>query len=273
MIKGMTGFGAAEISVGKIKGGIEIKSQNHRYFDIVYYLPPGMSSLENGIRDTANREIERGRIMVSVKITDRPLQDIRFNKDAVQEYLRYTKILKKEFNLNGDLRPSDLIRLPGVIETREVVLEAEEIWPAVKKALDVALKSLMAMRNREGKALAKDMGAILRRMLMRIKKIDSRTKAILREKKKALPKDEFLSIQKGNDISEELTRLTHYIQEFKMHLQASGGVGKKLDFVAQEMQRETNTIGSKVQDREVSNSVIALKSKIEKLREQAQNVE
>ncbi len=273
MIKGMTGFGAADISFGKIKGGIEIKSQNHRYFDIVYYLPPGMSSFENGIRDTANRDLERGRVMVSLKITDRPLQNITFNKEAVQEYLRYSRILKKDFNLSGDLDIADLIRLPGVVEAREIVLEPDTMWPAVKKALETALKSLMAMRAREGKALAKDMNDILRRMVLQIKKIDSRTKAILREKKKILPEDEFLSIQKGNDISEELTRLSHYIDEFKMHLRASGAVGKKLDFVAQEMQRETNTIGSKVQDREVSNSVIALKSKIEKLREQAQNVE
>ncbi len=273
MLKGMTGFGAADISFGKIKGGVEIKSQNHRYFDIVYYLPPGMSSFENGIRETLNRQIERGRIMVSIKITDKPLQSIRFNKEAVGEYLRYSKTLKNDFNLTGQLSIADLIRLPGVVEAREVILEPDALWPIVKKALDVALKSLMAMRVREGKALAKDMNDVLKRMVLQIKKIDTRTKTILKEKKKSLPEDEFLSIQKGNDIAEELTRLTHYISEFKMHLQTNGGVGKKLDFVAQEMQRETNTIGSKVQDREVSNAVIALKSEIEKLREQAQNVE
>ncbi|MCC6758616.1 MAG: YicC family protein [Candidatus Omnitrophica bacterium] len=273
MIKGMTGFGSADISFGKIKGGIEIKSQNHRYFDIVYYLPPGMSALEGLVRDFVNGQLERGRIMVSLKITDKPLQNISFNKDAVREYLRYTKILKTDFDLSGELKVSDLIRLPGVVEAREVVLEADEIWPAVKKGLDVALKSLVAMRVREGKALSKDMADILKRMTAEIKKIDARTKAILRDKKKTLSKEEFLSLQKGNDISEELTRLAHYIEEFKKHLQASGGVGKKLDFVAQEMQRETNTIGSKVQDRDVSNAVIALKSKIEKLREQAQNIE
>ena len=95
----MTGFGAAEISVGKIKGSVEIKSQNHRYFDVVYYLPPGLSSLENEIRLAVNKQIERGRIAVSVKITERPTQHISFNKDAVKEYLRYEKILKKEYNL------------------------------------------------------------------------------------------------------------------------------------------------------------------------------
>lgn len=273
MIKGMTGFGSADISIGKIKGGVEVKSQNHRYFDIVYYLPPGMSSFEKGIREELSRDIERGRIMVSIKITDRPLQNIKFNKDAVQEYLGYSRILKNDFRLTGELGIADLIRLPGVVEAREVVLEPDVIWPTVKKSLAMALKSLVDMRIREGKALAKEMNDVLRRMLLQIKKIDGRLKVILREKKKTLSEDEFLSIQKGNDVREEITRLTHYIGEFKMHVQSKGGVGKKLDFVAQEMQRETNTIGSKVQDRDVSNAVIALKSKIEKLREQAQNVE
>lgn len=273
MIKGMTGFGSAEISFGKIKGGLEIKSQNHRYSDIVYYLPPGMSSFENGIREIINRQIERGRVMVSIKITDRPLQSIRFNKDAVGEYLRYSKILKNDFNLTGQLTVADLIRLPGVVEAREVIVEPDVLWPAVKKALETALKSLMTMRVREGKALFKDMNDVLKQMTALIKTIDGRTKAILREKKKISTQEEFLSIQKGNDVSEEMIRLAHYIEEFKIHLGKLEGVGKKLDFVAQEMQRETNTIGSKVQDKEVSNAVIALKSKIEKLREQAQNVE
>lgn len=273
MIKGMTGFGAADISIGKIKGGIEVKSVNHRYLDIVYYLPPGMSSLENGIREAINRQLERGRVLVSIKITDKPLQNIRFSREAVKEYLRYSKILKNEFHLSGELSIGDLIRFPGVVEAREVVLEPDEIWPVIKKSLDTALKSLMAMRIREGKALAKDMADILRRMLGQIKKIEARVAAILKDKKKTLTEDEFLSLQKGNNISEELTRLTHYIEEFKKLLQAEGGVGKKLDFVAQEMQRETNTVGSKVQDRDVTNAVIALKGKIEKLREQAQNVE
>jgi uncharacterized protein (TIGR00255 family) len=110
-------------------------------------------------------------------------------------------------------------------------------------------------------------------MYMRLKTIQSRSKAILAEKKAALTLDELSSFQKGADINEEMTRLKHYIDEFKLLLTSSTGVGKKLDFVAQEMQRETNTIGAKVQDQVVSNAVIALKSKIEKLREQAQNIE
>jgi len=131
---------------------------------------------------------------------------------------------------------------------------------------------LVRMREREGKCLAAEFRDILKRMSLQIKMINARTAAILRQKKKEMANEEFLSFQKGNDIREEIARLEHYIQEFRLLIQADVPVGKKFDFVAQEMQRETNTIGSKVQDREISNGVIALKSKIEKLREQAQNI-
>ena len=143
----------------------------------------------------------------------------------------------------------------------------------MEKGLKKALRSLVTMRQAEGRSLAKDFNAILRRMGMQIKKIESRTKGLAQEKKKILTPEELTSWQKGMEISEELTRLKHYIDEFKALVAADVLVGKKMDFVAQEMQRETNTIGSKVQDNVVSNAVIALKSKIEKLREQAQNIE
>lgn len=129
------------------------------------------------------------------------------------------------------------------------------------------------MRKREGRSLARNIVDILKRMTGQVKKIEARTKGILKGQKKILSPEEFTSFQKGYEISEEITRLKHYIQEFGLLVKAPALVGKKMDFVAQEMQRETNTIGSKVQDQVVSGAVIALKSKIEKLREQAQNIE
>ncbi|MDZ4243192.1 MAG: DUF1732 domain-containing protein, partial [Candidatus Omnitrophota bacterium] len=144
---------------------------------------------------------------------------------------------------------------------------------AVEKALSRSLASVVQMREREGKSLASDISSVLKRMAHHIQKIKARSEAILKEKKRKLTDDEFMSLQKGNDINEELARLEHYIDEFKALLPANVSVGKKLDFVAQEMQRETNTIGSKLQDKMVANAVIALKSKVEKLREQAQNIE
>jgi len=135
------------------------------------------------------------------------------------------------------------------------------------------MKSLMTMRKSEGKSLEKDIAHVLKRMGVQVNNIESRTKTILRENKKVLSPEEFASFQKGCEINEEITRLKHYMEEYKLLLKAAVPVGKKMDFIAQEMQRETNTIGSKLQDQIVSNSVIALKSKIERLREQAQNIE
>lgn len=273
MIKGMTGYGTAGVNTNKIKGVVEIKTQNHRYFDTVFYLPLGFSSLENKIKNAINAKIKRGRVTFSFKITERSTQAIDLNKAAVKKYLSYAKQLKKEFSLTSELSVADLIKLPGVVEAKDTLVTPPQVATSLEKGLDTALKSLITMRAREGKSLAKDINVILQGMLRQVRIIQMRSKALLKKNKKLMNMDEFLSYQKGIDISEELTRLKHYIEEFKLLLKSTVSVGKKLDFVAQEMQRETNTIGSKVQDRTISNAVITIKSKIEKLREQAQNIE
>lgn len=273
MIKGMTGFGTAQVSAGDAKGVVEVKSVNHRYLDLVFYLPIGFGSVENKIRQLVSKAVRRGRITISFKITDKPGPKISLNKGAVKQYLSYAKGLKKEFHLDNNLKLSDLIKLPGVVDARDVFVSPDKIWKAMEKALQQSVNSLETMRKREGRALARDINSILGRMTSHVKKIQARSKVILREKKKKLTLEEFSSFQKSVDVNEEISRLTHYIAEFKALIKTSVSVGKKLDFVGQEMQRETNTIGSKVQDKVVSNSVIALKSKVEKLREQAQNIE
>ena len=156
---------------------------------------------------------------------------------------------------------------------REKWLSPEELWPTIEKSARLALKSLVSMRQREGRSLIADMNKLLNLMLLQTKKIRMRSGIILKEKRKLLTDEEFSSFQKGADINEELSRLIHHIEEFRILLRSDIAVGKKLDFIAQEMQRETNTIGSKLQDKVVSNAVIALKSKVEKIREQSQNVE
>lgn len=273
MIKGMTGFGTAQMESGAVKGSVEIKSVNHRYLDLSFYLPSGFASIENEIRQMISKKIARGRVTVSFKITDKPEAKISLNKNAVKQYLSYAKTLKKEFHLDNNLKLSDLISLPGVVDARDVFVLPQEVWPAMQKAVQRAVNGLETMRKREGRALSKDIGSVLKRMLLQVKKIEARSKAVLKDKKKTLTLEEFSSYQKSVDINEEIARLSHYIAEFKSLVQADVSVGKKMDFVGQEMQRETNTIGSKVQDTIVSNCVISIKSKIEKLREQAQNVE
>ncbi len=273
MITGMTGFGASEAAEGKIKALVEIKTVNHRYLDVAFYLPIGFSSFEEKIQKMVAKDMRRGRVTVSVKIIDKPHMTIQLNKDAVTRYRAFARQLAKEFHIKDEFSVADILRLPGVVETKEMFVEAHTLWPAVEKAIAKAVSGVVAMRKREGKALSVDIGGQLKRMLNQIALIKARSNALLKEKKPGLSKEEFAAFQKSNDINEELERLAHYIDEAKVLLKQSEGAGKKLDFIAQEMQRETNTIGSKVQDKQVAGSVIALKSKVEKIREQANNVE
>jgi len=273
MITGMTGFGAGEIALGKIKGVVEIKTVNHRYLDVAFYLPVGFSSLEEKIQKIIAGQIKRGRVTVSVKITDRPQTNIILNQEAVKRYLDFAKSLGAKHHIKNDITVADIMRLPGVVEAKEVFVQAGELWPVLEKSLQKAVAGVVMMRRREGKALSVDISGQLKRMQMQISSIKSRTVALLKEGKLRMAADEFSSYQKSNDINEEIARLAHYIDEAKMLLKQAEGSGKKLDFIAQEMQRETNTIGSKVQDKVVAAAVIAIKSKVEKIREQSNNVE
>lgn len=273
MITGMTGFGACDISVGGIKGVVEVKTVNHRYLDVAFYLPSGFSAFEEKIGKLVAKHIKRGRVTVAVKITDKPNVSIVLNETAVKRYRDFGKALARRHNIKDDLTVADIMRLPGVVEAKEVFVEATAIWPAAEKGLSKSLASVVAMRRREGKALEADIAAQLNRMLKSIGQIKARSAALLKAKKQTLTNEEFAAYQKSNDINEEMARLAHHIEEAKALMKQGVEAGKKLDFIAQEMQRETNTIGSKVQDKEVSATVIAIKAKIEKIREQANNVE
>lgn len=273
MIKGMTGFGCVQISVGKIKMNLEARSLNHRYYDIACYLPSGFSSVEEKIRQMFQRYITRGRVTVSIKIIQKPSPEIVFNKDVVRKYLKSAAILEKECGLKNELSFSDAVSLPGVFKSREFFVKAEDLWPQLERGIKKTLQSLVSMRKREGRSLAMDISDKLKRMLSHVNKIQARAQNILKEKKALLTADEIISFQKSADINEEISRLRHYISELKALLRTASSVGKKIDFIAQEMQRETNTIGSKIMDKMITDSVIILKSKIEKIREQSQNIE
>ena len=273
MIHGMTGFGGAQLVWKKIKLVVEVKSLNHRYFDVAFYLPSGFGALENKIQQLAQKHIERGRVTISIKVAQKPSQDILLNKEAVQKYLKYARDLAREFHLENDLRLSDVVRLPGAVEIRESFLDPEAVWPLLEKGLQRAFQELDRMRQSEGRSLVADIGGRLKEMIQQIKKIKTRSKAVLQAKRKELAAEEFGAFQKGSDVNEETSRLEHYIQEARSLLKSGEAAGKKIDFIAQEMQRETNTVGSKLQDKIVVGAVVTLKSKIEKIREQAQNIE
>ncbi len=273
MIKGMTGFSSVEIVQGATKAVLEIRSVNHRYLDVAYFLPPGFVCLEDKIRAVVQRSVTRGRVIVSIKIVEKQEPDIAFNKGVIRAYLRREKEIKKEFHLQGDLSLSDLIKLPGVVEVHEVEPKTALLWPAIEKSMTKALNILTVMRQREGKSIAKDITKQTSCMLLRINTIRSKEKELISQNKQRLSIEEMESYQKSIDVNEELSRLSHHIEEVRRLLKNKEAIGKQIDFIAQEMQREANTIGSKLQDKVVSSAVIALKSSIEKIREQAQNIE
>ncbi|MCX5681201.1 MAG: YicC family protein [Candidatus Omnitrophica bacterium] len=273
MIKGMTGFSSVEISHGAVKAVLEIRSVNHRYLDVSYFLPPGFTSLEDKIRQVVQKNISRGRVTVSMKITKKEEPTLNFNKSVVCAYIRREKEIKKEFGLQGDLALSDLIRLPGVVEVQDVEPKPGALWTSAEKGIVKALNLLTAMRLREGKSIVRDIQKQMNCMSAGIKTIRTKEKNILAQEKQKMTAEEFESFQNGIDINEELSRLAHHIDEARRLLKSNEAVGKRIDFIAQEMQREANTTGSKFQDKVVSSIVISLKSSIEKLREQAQNIE
>jgi uncharacterized protein (TIGR00255 family) len=273
MAMGMTGFGQSQLLSGKIKALIEIKSVNQRYLDINYFLPVGFGSIENKIRQMIQKEIHRGRVTVSMKIIQKEGQKVSLNRDVARMHLKNAGRLKKEFGVKGDLSLSDLVRLPGVLEADETVIDPDALWPVMAKSFQRALTGLINMRRSEGRSVASDIRSQLSRMSLQVNKIQRSARVILNEKKKKMTNEEFRSFQRSSDVNEEIARLTHYIDEIRPLLKSELSVGKRIDFIAQEMQRETNTIGSKLQDKAVSNAVISLKSKIEKIREQSQNIE
>src|SRR6185436_15658242 len=156
MISGMTGFGSSQFSLGHIKGVIEIKTLNHRYLDITYYLPPGLGSLEEKIKVLIQKSIDRGRISVSVKLLHKEPSLLKLNKNVVKQYVEQAKKIAKEFGLKNDLSLSDIIKLPGVIDASDPNAEVEFIWPVLEKNLKKAIMSVVHVRRREGSSLMRD---------------------------------------------------------------------------------------------------------------------
>lgn len=269
----MTGFGAYQMTKRDVKFSIEVKSVNHRYLDLTFSLPLGFGGIEEKIRSLIKKYIQRGSVSVFIRLIKKPLPVIEFNKEIAKRHLHYADQLKKEFGLKNDLTLADLMKFPGVVEMREVIVTPNDMWKDLENALKKSLESLDQMRKREGKSIFNDMNAHLKGMFFEINKIQERYQGIIKDKKKELNGEEFKSFEKSIAINEEISRFKHYIEELKKILKIEDSVGKKIDFVAQEMQRESNTMGSKLMDKTVSSCVVSLKGRIEKIREQAQNIE
>jgi uncharacterized protein (TIGR00255 family) len=293
-MKSMTGHGWGEFSRHGFKVTVELSSVNRKQSELSMNLPRELEVLEAQIRDEINRRVARGRVTARVSlhaIEGKEAARAHINKSLAKAYARELERLAKDLNLSGSVSLDLLLRAPGVLQTNEEMADAEHFWPAVEKSLRQALNMLVKVREREGAHLRKDLSArvaTMRQAVARIEKqapqVQQRYRDQLVERIKtagitdlALEEErlvkEVVYFADRSDISEELTRLQSHFQQFDDCLKKDEPVGRMLDFLAQEMNREINTIGSKANDSAISREVVVLKTELEKFREQAQNVE
>ena len=293
-MKSMTGYGRGDCSQDGFKITVELSSVNRKQSEISVNLPREIEMLEAPIRDLINRYIARGRLTVRVGLhsgESRLSARMHLNVPLAKAYARELGRLSKQLRLPGPVTLDHLARAPGVFQTDEQIAEAEDFWPAVEKALKKALQAMVAMREREGGHLKKDLServSIMRKAVREIQKhaptVAKRYREQLIERIKGAGLEapavdderlmkEIVYFADRTDISEELTRLQSHFAQFDDCLKSSEPVGRMLDFLAQEMNREVNTIGSKANDSLISREVVLLKTELERFREQVQNVE
>jgi uncharacterized protein (TIGR00255 family) len=293
MIKSMTGFATTEKTGGGVAVVADIRSYNSRYLDIVLRLPPSYSALEEKIRGLITESIIRGRIEVKVQIKDAAEEAFAFEIDIARAKAIHAVLgrLKDEFDLKTDISLDLMLNTGGIIKPVETVNALDTIWPIVADCLADAIADLEIMRKKEGDFIAEDMSARLEMIEGCIRQFEKDSPNLLsyyqlrlKERIAALTR-ETLEIEPGrlaqeaafladrSDISEEILRAASHIKQFRRIMRSEEPGGRKLNFLLQELHREFNTIGSKLSDADGAYRVVEVKSELEKLREQIQNVE
>ena len=292
MIHSMTGFGKAVI---KSKYGIvtiEIRALNHKFFELSAKIPNGLAEFEDKLKSITHQRVKRGKVYLNIELNGQKegSQTISISSDAAKRYTKELTKLKKTLRLKGDIRLDQLIALPGVVVPETPKVDSRKVISYVREALRKALNELVKDRAKEGKALYRDLSKRMVSIKGVVGHIDKRSAISIIRYKNHLTKmikelsgrkdvdkgrlaQEVALFAKNCDISEELTRLKSHLATFKESLMLDGEAGKKLDFIAQELHREANTIASKSSDFKISKGVIQMKSDIEKIREQVKNVE
>ena len=292
MIKSMTGFGRSEVTVHDRKFTVELKSVNHRYLDVNIKMPKALNFFESAIRQELKKYIARGKVDVFITYENlgETTSTVRYNSELAREYLGYLKKMAEDFGLEDDIRVSTLSKYPDVLVMEEGDVDEEELWKDLQSALDQACETFVKTRIVEGEHLRDDLIAKLDHMLEMVDFIDKRSPQIIEEYRNRIETRVRELIGETNVdegrlltevtvfadkicVDEEIVRLRSHIETVKKELQGGENVGRKLDFLAQELNREANTILSKSTDLEIANCGIELKTEIEKVREQIQNVE
>ena len=290
----MTGYGRGDCSQDGFKIAVELSSVNRKQTEISVNLPREMEMLEAQIRDMIHRRIARGRVTARVSLhagAGKASARMHLNVPLAKAYARELTRLAKQLKLPGPVTLDQLARAPGVLQTDEELAVEEDFWPAVETALKKALSQMIQMREREGAHLAQDLAkrvAVMQKAAAQIQKhaptVAERYRQQLLQRIKSAGLEapgvederllkEVVYFADRSDITEELTRLQSHFQQFADGFKSKEPVGRMLDFLAQEMNREVNTIGSKANDSLISREVVTLKAELERFREQAQNVE
>ena len=294
MIKSMTGFGKGESSSKFGNFIVEIRTLNHRYFDVSSRIPGALANLEDRIKKYIHEDIKRGRVNFSLSFrkSEKDIDSTELNHEAIEKYYKMLSRTKKKLCLKDDVQLSHLLSFPDVIIHGERQYNIDAAWPVVKEAVKKAMLDCNRMRIAEGKVIYQDLTGRINKISRSINqvsklapkvvlshkaKLDSKIKSILKgsgyDIDRSRLETELAIFAKQSDVSEELTRAKSHIVSLKTALDASKETGRRIDFILQELQREINTLGSKIGSVKISHFVVDIKSEIEKIREQAQNIE
>ena len=292
MIKSMTGYGKSEQTIDSLNVTVEIKSVNHRYFEFSARVPREYGFLEEKLKKYCNSLITRGKVecYVSVEDLEEREMEVNVNETLAAGYVKALKELSERFGLKDDISALTLSRYPDVITLHTASEDEERIWNAVKTVAETAVSKFIEMRETEGSKLRGDILSRADYIIECVEFIEGRSPETVREyneklkqRMKELLGDAAVDEQRLLNeaaiyadkiaVDEETVRLRSHISQLREFMNSSEAIGRKLDFLVQEINREANTIGSKAQDVDIAKKVIAIKAEVEKIREQVQNIE
>ena len=292
MIRSMTGFGRCEKVTEQYKISVEMKAVNHRYLDLSIKMPKRFNYFESGVRGLLKTYIQRGKVDIFISYEDYTKEKLclKYNESLAAEYVQYFKQMSEAFAIDNDMTAGVLARMPEVLTMEQEPEDEDAMWKLLSEAIEEAAKRFVESRTVEGESLKSDLLGKFKAMEDMVACVEQRTPAIVAEYQARLEaKVKELLGTSGIDegrivtevtifadkvcVDEEIVRLKSHISHMESDLLNGGGVGRKLDFIAQEMNREANTILSKANDLTISDKAIALKTEIEKIREQIQNIE
>lgn len=292
MIKSMTGYGRGEALLDTMNIGVELKSVNHRYFEFSARVPRAFNFLEEKLKSFFGASVSRGKVdvFVSLDAAEQPGTEVIVNHLLAAGYVKALHSLFEEYGVTNDITVTAIAKYPDVITVKKQPADEDAVWAAVESAAGAALGAFLKMRETEGEKLSADIMLRIKFILEKVEFIETRSPEsakAYREKLEQKIKDLIGDVQIDEQrlitetaiyadkiaVAEETVRLRSHMEQLAGLLDEGGAIGRKLDFIVQEMNREANTIGSKAQDMEITRAVVDIKSEIEKIREQVQNIE